>query len=67
MSTKKGMYSIFNRMNTNYATNKKSRYGCKCRKKLATNSSCLRAKDLVDKKVGNEACFHSKPFCSFKF
>ena len=55
--------------NEYHVTNKKSRYGCKCKKKLATSSSCLggggRGGDLVERKAGNEACFHSKPFCSF--
>lgn len=72
------MQKIRNKLNINQKENvqyiqyneyyaAKSGYGCKHRKKLATNSSCLRGGDLVDREVERESCFHNKPFCSFTF
>lgn len=63
MSTKKGIYSIFNTMDIMQLI--KSEYGCKCRK-LATNSNCLRGRNLVDREV-EDLLFTINPFVTFKF
>ena len=66
MSTEKGMYSIFKTMNTMQPI-KRADMAVNVGRNLLQAVVASGGVDLVDRKVGNEACFHSKPFCSFKF